>query len=118
MERITRGFRNILGRTSGAINRTVSSAPTTNWKVFTAIVCGVLSVVMYWILALIDRSPEEITFGMLLTFILTWLFDGRKQFEIKRKTEWKRDGYTIPAELQEQSYRRRDSGREDGTEPV
>jgi hypothetical protein len=54
---------------------------------------------------------------MLLTFIITWIFDGRKQFEIKRRTQWKPEGSGSSVEELDKANSRR-AATTDGTEPI
>jgi hypothetical protein len=75
----------------------ISNMPTTNFKTVVAIYAGVLSVVAYWIATFFLVPIDSVSLGLLFGFILTWLFDGRKQFEIKRKTQWKPNGMDGPA---------------------
>jgi hypothetical protein len=75
----------------------ISNIPTTNFKTVVAIYAGVLSVVAYWIATFFLVPIDSVSLGLLFGFILTWLFDGRKQFEIKRRTQWKPNGLDIPA---------------------
>lgn len=67
----------------------LSKIPTTNFKTVVAIYAAILSVVAYWIATFFLIPIDPVSLGMLFGFILTWLFDGRKQFEIKRRTQWK-----------------------------
>jgi hypothetical protein len=93
----------------------ISNIPTTNFKTVVAIYAGVLSVVAYWIATFFLVPIDSVSLGLLFGFILTWLFDGRKQFEIKRKTQWKPSGVDglvpqPPTPIREPDEPRDDSG--------
>lgn len=108
-----------------ALNDIIAATATTNFKTLSAQVAAILTVIMYWVSNMLEFPVGEITFGMLLTFILTWMFDGRKQFEIKRNSQWVPSGFNTPdksqaAPINQQSQitSARAIGKEDGTEPV
>lgn len=113
---------NIIKMATDKTNQAIAKASTTNSKTMFAVVAALGSVACYWVLQFIDKNPDPVTLGMVLTFILTWLFDGRKQFEIKRKTQWVPKDFTsgVGAEQPENPAltMRRAAGKEDGTEPI
>jgi hypothetical protein len=78
------------------LQKEIATAPTTNLKNALAVRAATLTVGLYWITVLLDHEPDPYGLGVLCAFILTWLFDGRKQFEVKRKTQWVADGFRRP----------------------
>jgi len=135
LTRIREQVKTTIDKTSGAVNSAVAAAPTTNWKTALALFSAFGSVIMFWIVLFFRIELDPIALGTLFAFILTWLYDGRKQFEIKRFTEWVPNGYTNPNQNQYnyqkgtqeeetqarsklQATSRREYGALDGTEPI
>jgi len=105
------------------IQKGIATAPTTNLKNALGVRAATFTVGMYWITVLLDHEPSPYGFAVLCGFVLTWLFDGRKQFEVKRKTEWVADGFRrpTPGELGEEERgvtdrRGNSEAQEDGVE--
>jgi hypothetical protein len=111
--------KNLINISRNKLNDSVSKSSTTNLKLVGAVLSAFGSVACYWILQFVDKNPDPVTLGMVFTFILTWLFDGRKQFEIKRKTQWVPKDFAPGSEQQNPELsRRREMGKDDGTEPI
>lgn len=72
----------------GSIRTAIATSPTTNLKNILAIRAAFMTVGMFWITSLLEIHVDPYAFGLLCGFILTWMFDGRKQFQIKRDSDW------------------------------
>ena len=73
----------------GALTRfmkIITELPSTNWILFTGTLAGIATTIVYLTGILIEKSPDEITFGMWLTFVGSWMGIGVRQFRIKRET--------------------------------
>lgn len=84
------GFARVSRETfDGAIARfmkVITELPSTNWILWTGTLVGMATAVVYLTGILVARHPEEITFGMWLAFLGSWMGIGVRQFRIKRET--------------------------------
>jgi hypothetical protein len=64
----------------------LDTAPTTNIKGVWATGAAVFSVLAFWAAVFLKIDINEVNLGLIFSFIFSWLFDSRKQFETKRKT--------------------------------
>lgn len=76
---ITDGFLTRLKTFTSDIN-------STNWVIFTGTIVGMITALVYLTGIIIQRVPQEATFGMWLAFVASWIGFGVRQFRIKRET--------------------------------
>jgi hypothetical protein len=68
------------------IKQGLSTVPTTNMKGVWATIAALVSVGAFWATIFLKIDIDHVNLGLVFSFIFSWLFDSRKQFEAKRKT--------------------------------
>jgi hypothetical protein len=83
------------------VHQVIVGLPITNLKNLLALVAAFGSVCCFWLAVFLEKQLDYVVFGMILSFVFSWLYDGRKQFAIKRDTEWVPEGYRVPRKSKE-----------------